>query len=128
MKKKFSAKWKSSKKPSKQRKFRANAPLHIKNRALSAHLAKELMKKHSRRSIQIRKGDSVKVMSGQFRGKSGKIERVDAKKSKAYITGIEFIKKDGSKSLYPVHASNLLVQELSLEDSRRMKKKGGKSR
>ena len=80
MKKKFSPKWKASKRPGKQRKFKANAPLHTKSRGMSAHLSKELRKKHAKSSIQIRKGDSVKVMKGQFRGKSGKIERTDTKK------------------------------------------------
>lgn len=128
MKSKFSIKWNASRKPSKQRKFRANAPKHIKGKLMAAHLSKELMKKYNTRSIRLRKGDSVKVMKGQFRGKSGKIDRVNTKKSKAYITGIEFVKKDGSKALYPIHASNLLAEELNLEDSRRTKRIGGKAK
>ena len=125
MKRKFSPSWNASKKPSKQRKYKANAPKHIKGKLMAAHLSKELKKKHKTRSIPVRKGDKVKVMKGQFRGKSGKIESVDTKKSKAYITGIEFIKKDGSKALYPIHASNLLIEELNMEDRRRIKT-GGK--
>lgn len=126
MKKKFSSKWKASKKPRKQRKYAANAPLHTKNKLLAAHLSKELKGKHAKRSVTLRKGDKVKILRGQFKGKSGKIDRVDTKKSKVYITGIEFAKKDGSKALYPIHASNLVVEELNMEDKKRMKE-GGKS-
>ena len=54
-------------------------------------------------------------------------DRVDTSKSKVYITGIEFAKKDGSKALYPVHASNVAIEELAPADKKRMKIAGGKS-
>lgn len=127
MKKKFSTKWKASKKPRKQRKFTANAPKHRKNKEMASHLSAELKQKHNTRSITVRKGDKVKVLRGQFKGKSGKIDGVNTKKSKVHITGIEFVKKDGSKALYPIHASNLIVEDLNLDDKRRMKRSGGKS-
>jgi len=56
MKKKFSNSWKASKQVRKQRKFRYNAPLHIKHKFLSAHLSKELMKKYGTRNIPVKKG------------------------------------------------------------------------
>jgi len=127
MKKKFSLKWKASKKPSKQRKYVANAPKHTKNKMLSSHLSKELKEKYGKRSMTLRKGDKVKVLRTQFKKKTGKVESVDTKKSRAYITGIEVVKKDGSKALYPIHASNLIIEELNLEDKKRTKRIGGKS-
>ena len=127
MKQKFSRKWKASKKPSKQRKYKANAMKHTKNKLAGAHLSKELAKKQGKRKISLRTGDKVKIMRGQFKKKSGKIERVDTLKSKVYITGIEFVKKDGSKSLYPIHASNVSIEELAQPDKKRMKTSGGKS-
>ena len=44
MKKKFSNAWIGSKQPRKQRKYRHNAPLNVRNKFLSSHLSKELMK------------------------------------------------------------------------------------
>ena len=120
-------KWKASKKPSKQRKYTANAPKHLRNKELAAHISGELKKKHNTRSVTLRKGDKVKVLRGQFKGKNGRIENVDTKKSKVHINGIEFVKKDGSKTLYPIHASNLIIEELNLDDKKRMKRTGGKS-
>ena len=61
MKAKFSKKWKSSKQPRKQRKYRAEAPLHVKHKLVSANLSKELRKKYGRRSFPLRKGDTVLV-------------------------------------------------------------------
>ena len=126
MKNKFSKEWKSSRIPRKQRKYQKNAPLHIKSKFLSSHLSKDLKKKHNIRNASVRKGDKVKILRGNFKGKTGKIERVDLKQSEVYVTGIEIIKKDGTKTQRPLHPSNLLITELNLEDKRRFKKTKGK--
>jgi len=119
MKKKFSRSWIKSKQPRKQRKYSHNAPLHIKGKFMSAHLSKDLMKKYNRRSIRPRKGDKIIVLRGQFKKKKGNVERVDLKKSKVYVSGVEMIKKDGTKVFYPVHPSNLVVTEINLDDKKR---------
>jgi len=94
--------------------------LHVRNKLICAHLSKELREKHKLRSIRVRKGDKVKVIVGQFRNKIGKVDRIDTKKRKLYITGVEQSKMDGSKALYPVHHSNVLITELDLSDKRRL--------
>ena len=115
----FSKSWESSKKPGKQRKFAKNAPLHLRKKFLHAHLADDLSKRFKKRAVMARKGDKVKIMVGQFKGKSGKIEEIDTKKSKAYIAGIEMQKKDGTKIKYPITVSNLMITEL-VEDKKRL--------
>ena len=116
----WTSSWKGSKRPSKQRLYVYKAPLHIKGKLLGSHLSKDLRKKHNTRSVRIRKGDKVKVMVGNFKGKTGSVERVDLTNSKVYIQGVEITKKDGAKVMLPVHPSNLLVQELNLADKRRL--------
>lgn len=117
----FSVTWNRSKKPRKQRKYRINAPLHIKLKLAHAHLSKELKKKYGKRSIGLRKGDKVKVMRGSFKNREGKIERVDLKKTRVFVNGIEVTKKDGTKRPVPLNPSNLIVTELNLEDKMRQK-------
>lgn len=121
MKKQFSNLWKSSKQRRKQRKFRYNAPLHAKHKFLSAHLSKELMKKHGKRNVPVRKGDTVKIIRGQFRNHVGKVEKVLLRKTKIYVEGAEQIKRDGTKSFYPIHPSNIIITALNLEDKKRQK-------
>ncbi len=121
MKKEFSRNWIASKKPRKQRKYIANAPLHLKNRLMSVMLNKELKAKYKRNSFPIRKGDSVLVMNGQFKKKSGKISVVKINKSKVAIEGIQRTKKDGTKVNVLFHPSNLIVTELNLDDKNRLK-------
>jgi large subunit ribosomal protein L24 len=124
MKTKFLKSWVKSKQPRKQRKFRYNAPLHIRQRFVSAHLSAQLRKKYNKRSLGLRKGDTVKVMRGQFRKKEGKIEEVSLKKTLVYVNGVEITKKDGTKARHAIHPSNLMVTELNLDDKMRQKNLG----
>ena len=121
MKKKFSSSWKSSKLRRKQRKYLANAPISIKRKALNSNLSKELRKKYGKRSIEIRKGDTIKIMRGKFKGKKGKILLVKVKTGKINVDGISIKKSDGSKVNVPLKASNLQIIELNNEDKRRNK-------
>ena len=119
MAKKFSNKWKSSSRKNKQRKFRENAPSHIKHKMVSAHLAKALREKYGRRSFPVRKGDTVKVMKGLFDGKTGKVIEVDMGRMKIYIEGMQRGKQDGSKVNVPLEPSNIMITELNLDDKKR---------
>ncbi len=121
MKKLFSSKWLSSIQPRKQRKFRANAPLHIKGSFLSAQLSKELQSKQKTRSARVRVGDKVKIVRGQFKGKTGAVDLVNVSKEKIYVDGAHIVKKEGGKVPYPIHASNVVITSLS-QDKRRFKK------
>jgi len=121
MKTNFSTSWKSSKQPRKQRKYIANAPMHIKRKFVSSTLSKELRKKHNKRSIPIRTDDKVKVLRGQFKKKEGVVTKVNIKKSRIFIDSVQLLKKDGSKVFYPVHPSNVMITELNLTDKERRK-------
>ena len=121
--KKFSKYWIRSRKPKKQKKYAANAPLHIKQKFVGSHLSKELREKYKTRSVALRKGDDIKIVVGQFKGKTGKVDRVDVKRARAYISGVDFIKKEGTKTFYPIHPSNLIITKLNMEDKKRLKSK-----
>lgn len=121
MKSVFSSSWKSSKQPRKQRKYWFNLPMHFAGKFLAIHLSKELREKHGTRAIRARVGDKVRVLRGTHKGKEGKIERVDLRDRKVYVTGVETIKKEGGKSLYPLTPSNLLLLDLKA-DKKRFKK------
>ena len=119
---KWNKNWKRSKKPTKQRLYLLRSPKHLAKKLLSVHLSKELIKKYSIRNVSIRKGDKVKILRGQHKGKSGKVERVDRKMLKVYVEGIEQIRKDGTKSPIALNPSNLMITELYLEDRKRKEK------
>jgi large subunit ribosomal protein L24 len=131
MEKQFSNKWRASSQPRKQIKFKANAPLHIKRKMISARLSEDLTKKYGIRSMPLRKGDKVKIVRGTYSGQVGKIERVDVKKQRIFIEGTERTKTGGTKSLYPIHPSNVIAMDLILDDKKRknaMDRKGKKEK
>ncbi len=119
MKKEFSKNWKASKQPRKQRKYLANAPLHIRKKFVSVNLSKELRKKYGKRNIPVKKEDIIKIMRGKFKGKRGKITHVNLKISKVTVEGIQIKKQDGSKIDVKMQPSNLQIVELNLEDKKR---------
>ncbi|MBU0460164.1 MAG: 50S ribosomal protein L24 [Nanoarchaeota archaeon] len=122
----FVKSWNRSVQPRKQRKYRYNAPLHLKQKMLHVHLSPELRKKYGLRRVQVKKGDKVKVLRGQFKKREGKVEKVNLKQEKVFVTGIELIKKEGAKLTVPLNPTNLMITELNLNDKKRKLKLEGK--
>ena len=123
MKSEFNKSWNSSKQPRKQRKFVANAPNHIKRTLLGASLDKALRTKYGMRSVEVRKGDEVKVMRGKFAKKQGKVGVVDVKNVRIQIDGLQRAKMGGEKVETWFHPSNVKIIVLNNEDNRRFKRK-----
>lgn len=128
----YSPKWLSSIQPRKQRKYRYNAPLHRRQKMMSAHLDKALRRTYATRAVPLRKGDEVRVMRGEHRGRSGKISAVDLKHLKIYVENIKVKKPSGQEVEVALDPSNVMITKLELEDKKRMrslsrKKKGKKA-
>ena len=102
-----------SKQPRKQRKFRFNAPMHLRKKMVAVHVSKELRAKLStkRRSVSAHKGDRVKVMRGSHKGKAGKILEVSLNDLKVYVEGVSQRNAKGVEQLSPIDPSNLLLME-----------------
>ncbi|MEM2174567.1 MAG: 50S ribosomal protein L24 [Candidatus Micrarchaeia archaeon] len=99
--------------PRTQRKKRFSAPLHIRGKFVHSHLSKDLQKKIKKRSIRVRKGDKVKIVRGDFRGKEGKVVNVSLKKCKIFVEGVTRKKARGQEVLVPIDPSNVIIVELA---------------
>jgi len=108
--------------PGKQIKRMHNAPLHIKRKWISAHLDENLLLKYDKRAISVVKGDTVRVMRGNFRGHEDKVAKVNTKKNTIDIEGITMTKADGNKIAKPIHHSNVMITKLNLTDKWRREK------
>ncbi|MCK4996987.1 50S ribosomal protein L24 [Candidatus Pacearchaeota archaeon] len=122
MKAKFNKSWNSSKQPRKQVKFRANAPNHIKRTLMGSTLDKKLREKYGRRSIEVKKGDEVKIMRGKFKGKQGKVGSVDIKNTRLTVDGVQRTKKGGEKLITWFNPSKVKIIVLDEKDSKRLNK------
>lgn len=119
--KEWSGSWKSSTQARKQRKYRGQAPYHVRHQFLGAHLHPDLKTETGRRTLPVRKGDQVVVMRGTFRGTKGVVEAVDTKKGRVQIAGLKVKKVDGSEVARPIQASNVLITKLNMDDKMRKK-------
>tara|TARA_B110000444_G_scaffold252885_1_gene282836 strand:- start:598 stop:912 length:315 start_codon:yes stop_codon:yes gene_type:complete len=79
--------------------------------------------------LHIKKGDTVKVLSGTDNGKTGKITSVDREKGRAFIEGVNLVSKHTKPSAAnpqggivkreaSVHISNLMVVDSKGQASR----------
>ena len=79
--------------------------------------------------LHIKKGDTVKVLSGADNGKTGKIINVDREKRRAFVEGINLVSKHTKPSAAnpqggivkreaSVHISNLMVVDSKGQASR----------
>ena len=73
-------------------------------------------------SMKIRRDDTVKVISGKDRGKTGKVMRVDPARGRVYVEGLNMVKRHqrpvaGRPNLQigviekegPIHVSNVAI-------------------
>lgn len=111
-----------TKKPTKQRKRLYQGALHTKRKLIVAPIDKKLREQIGKKSIAVRKGDTVKILVGSHKGKSGKVEKVDYSKAKVYVKEIIYKTNKGVEKLFPLTASNLLITDVVLDDIRRFKK------
>ncbi len=114
----------TSTKVRKQRKWRANAPLHKKKRMVSAHLDSALMTEYNVRSLPVRKGDTVKILRGNkdFRASEAKVASVDLKSCKIIVENVTIPKADGTQKPKPVDPSDVVLTKLDLSDPWRKEK------
>lgn len=118
----WSSSWKSSKNQTKQRKYRTNAPMHVKDNFVTANLNDVLRDELETRSLGIRIGDRAKVMRGDDKGAEGIVSNIDRDNSKVYINNLDRQKIDGTLREKPFRPSNLQLQALNLEDEDRIEK------
>ncbi|MGC9780460.1 MAG: 50S ribosomal protein L24 [Candidatus Heimdallarchaeota archaeon] len=109
-----------TKQPSKKRKQLYTAPLHRRRKLLTAPLTPVLAEKEGIRQLVIRKGDSVRIRKGSFRGIEGEVSKIDYKTMRLTIEGVTFEKSDGSAQHFPVRACNCEIINLkNMKDKRR---------
>jgi len=114
-------------KPTKMRnKLIYRATFHTRSKQLGSQLSEDLRKKYGKKSVRVIKGDSIKIVRGEFKGVDGKISKVSTKKNSVAVEGVKKEKTKGDKFDVYIHTSNLLVTGLNTEDKWRIAKLEGK--
>lgn len=92
------------------------APVHRKSRNVGANLSPDLRGQYGVRSIRVIKGDSVKVMRGEYKGIEGKVNSVYTESGRLEIEGIKKEKVRGGNFPVLIHASKVMMVSLKLDD------------
>jgi large subunit ribosomal protein L24 len=93
--------------------------------------------KMPQRTLHVTKGDTVRVISGEFKGKEGKVLRVLPRKEKVVIEGLNVVKKHKRASQSgdeggiiqfpaPIHVSNVMLLDPKSGEPTRIKRRKDK--
>ena len=110
--------------PRKERKALYNAPVHVRRARIAAHLDEPLLLKYNTRSTTVRKGDTVRIMRGEYAGPTGKILEVNTRTGKVTVDGVTVSKAKATQVARPLDPSNLVITKLDLTDPLRRAKLG----
>lgn len=104
----------SSVKPKKQRKMLDEAT--YRKRQIRAPLSKDLRSKYGKRTVSLRKGDTVQVTRGDYKGHEGKVASVDISEMRITVEGVNAKKMDGTTIPVKISPSKVMVTKLDLSD------------
>lgn len=93
-----------------------------KNSAVYSNLSEDLKKQYNKRSVSVIKGDTVKIMRGEYKGVEGKVEKINSLKGRLSIEGVQREKIKGGQVKVQIHASNVIISSLKLDDDYRKNK------
>lgn len=105
-----------SKQPRKQRLALLQAPLHVRQKLMTAPLSEELREKYGVKRLPVRKGDRVRIVRGDFKGHEGAVVKVDLRRLRIYVDGVTVKRQDGTPRFVPIHPSKVVIVALDLKD------------
>ena len=92
-----------------------------RDKFLGANLSENLREQHKKRSMRVIKGDTVRILRGEYVGIEGKVEKVNTEKSTLSIEGVQREKIRGGNVKVQVHSSNVQIISLNTDDDYRIK-------
>jgi len=96
--------------------------------AVSSNLSDDLKQQYNKRSTGVVKGDTVKIIRGEYKGVEGKVEKINTEKGKLSIEGVQREKIKGGNVKVLIHASNVIISSLNMDDNYRKSKMTAKDR
>jgi ribosomal protein uL24 len=103
--------------PRRQRKAVYEATTFERRILMTVPLSRELRRRFHRRSVPLRKGDTVMVMSGSFIGREERVAKIDRRGYSVTLDNVTL--KTGESKLKPlaIKTSHLVLTKLNLADA-----------
>ena len=107
--------------PRKQRRASFNASTFNRHRQMSISLSRDLRGRYKRRALPVRKGDTVRIVSGSFKGREERVSKVDLRTLRVTLDNVTIKKVDQKLKPLPIVANHLILTRLNLADPWRRK-------
>ena len=87
-----------------------------------SNLSDNLKKQYNKKSTSVVKGDTVRIVRGEYKGVEGKVEKINALNGRLSIEGVQREKIKGGQVKVQIHSSNVIISALKLDDEYRKNK------
>jgi len=102
--------------PRRQRRALYEAHTTERRRRMSAPLSRDLRKRYGRRQIPLRKGDTVRIVSGSFKGREERVAKVDRRSYSVTLDNVTGKTGEAKLKPLPIRPSHLVLVRLNLSD------------
>ena len=102
--------------PRKQRRAVFRASLFERHRRMAVALSRELRTRYGRRRVPLRKGDTVRVVAGSYKGREERVAKVDLRGYGVTLDNVTVKKVDQKLKPLPIRPAQLILTKLNLAD------------
>jgi large subunit ribosomal protein L24 len=102
--------------PRRQRRALYNASTTERRRRMTVPLSKELRRRFRRRNVPIRKGDTVRVLSGSYAGEETRVARVTRRDYAVTLENVTLRTAEEKLKPLGIRPSHLVITRLNLAD------------
>ncbi len=106
----------SPRSPRRQRRALFTADTFERRRRMAVPLSRELRGRFHRRAVPVRKGDTVRVLSGSFVGREERVARVDRRTYSLTLDNVTLKTADEKMKPLPIRPAHLVITRLNLSD------------
>ena len=106
----------SPRSPRRQRRALYTADTFERRRRMAVPLSRELRGRFHRRAVPVRKGDTVRVLSGSFVGREERVARVDRRTYSLTLDNVTLKTADEKMKPLPIRPAHLVITRLNLSD------------
>lgn len=106
----------TSRLPRRQRKAVFTASTFERRKRMAVPLSRDLRRRYGRRQVPIRKGDTVRILSGSYVGREERVAKIDRKSYSVTLDNVTGKTADAKLKPLPIRTSHLLLTKLNLAD------------
>jgi len=106
----------TSRQPRRQRRALFTADTFHRRKLMAVPLSRELRSRFGRRQLPVRKGDTVRILSGSYVGREERVAKVDRRELSVTLDNVTGKKADQKLKPLPIRTHHLLLTRLNLAD------------